>query len=138
MKVEIMKCGYRRLLVGLLSLSLAVVSAGALAETGLAAAGQVVDSYLTSLASGDTQRLVEVLDEGMKTRNRQLTLDPEYYGEFLRTHYAGVVMTVESMEARGAFVDARVRFDYPASSTTVITFVLVQIDGDWKIGDEVF
>ena len=111
---------------------------GVQAETDRAAAVEVMTGYLDSLASGDTSQLSALIDGTMKKRNRQLTLDPDYYGEYLRTHYSGVMMSVESIRDKGDLVEAEVRFDYPSAQSTTIIFVLSQVAGDWKVTDEIF
>ena len=116
---------------GLLVLSLLTSGISVQAEASQGAAVDVMSSYLESLATG-------LIGDAMKQSNRQLTLNPGYYGEFLRRHYAGVTMTVESIRDKGELVEARVRFDEPSSQTTTITFVLSQVEGTWKITDEIF
>ena len=111
---------------------------GAQAETDRSAAVQVMNHYLESLANGDAPQLSGLIDGAMKKRNRQLSLDPDYYGEFLRTHYSGVIMSVESIRDKGELVEAEVRFDYPTAKSTTIIFVLSQVAGEWKITDEMF
>jgi hypothetical protein len=108
------------------------------AQADQAAAAQVMNHYLESLANGDTQQLSGLIDGAMKKRNRQLSLDPDYYGEFLRSHYSGVSMSVESVREKGELVEAEVRFDYPTSKSTTIIFVLSEVNGEWKITDELF
>jgi len=128
----------RGLYGGLLAASLFLGCYSAQAETGQAAAVQVMNNYLESLANGDTQQLSGLIDGAMKKRNRQLSLDPDYYGGFLRSHYSGVMMSVESVRDKGELVEAEVRFDYPTSKSTTIIFVLSQVEGEWKITDEIF
>ena len=128
----------RGLYVGFLVASLFLGCYSAQAETGQAAAVQVMDNYLESLANGDTQQLSGLIDGAMKKRNRQLSLEPDYYGEFLRSHYSGVRMSVESARNRGEAVEVEVRFEYPTSKATTIIFVLSQVEGAWKITDEIF
>jgi hypothetical protein len=128
---------FRGLSGGLLVLSL-LSSISVHAEAGQGAALEVVNSYLESLATGDVPQINSLLGDTMKQSNRQLLLNPGYYGEFLRTHYAGVTMTVESVRDKGEVVEARVRFDYPTSQSTTNTFVLGQVEGAWKITDEIY
>ena len=111
---------------------------GAQAETDRAAAVQVMNDYLESLADGDAPQLSGLIDGAMKKRNRQLSLDPDYYGAYLRSHYSGVVMSIESTRDKGEVVEAEVRFDYPTAKSTTIIFVLSQVAGEWKITDEIF
>jgi len=99
---------------------------------------QVVNQYLSSLAAGNTQVLATLIDGRMKRKNRQLALDPASYGDFLRKHYSGVKMVVETITSRGDRVIARVRFDYPASDSSLIELVLTQVGGRWKITDEAY
>jgi hypothetical protein len=124
---------------GLLAVFLFVSGYSVQAETSQEiAASQVLNSYLESLANGDVQQLSGLVGSAMKKRNRQLSLDPDYYGEFLRAHYSGVVMLVESVTDKGETVEAKVRFDYPTSQSTAIIFVLSQAEGGWRITDEIF
>lgn len=125
-------------LFGGVLVALLVFGYAAQAETDRAAAVQVINTYLESLANGDAPRLSGLIDGAMKKRNRQLSLDPDYYGEFLRAHYSGVIMSVESIMDKGELVEAEVRFDYPTAQSTTIIFVLSQVAGEWKITDELF
>ncbi|MFQ5642231.1 MAG: hypothetical protein ACE5FQ_00880 [Thiogranum sp.] len=114
---------------------------GIIPSTGardLTAPAGVVNVYLDSLVNGDTQKLAELIDGRMKQNNRQLVLNPETYAQFLRRNYAGVQTTLESIGADGARVRARVRFDYPSGDSSVMEFLLTEIDGVWKITDEIY
>jgi predicted ester cyclase len=104
----------------------------------LSAPTQVVREYLSSLANGDTQKLVQLIDGRMKQSNRQLVLNPETYSQFLKTNYAGVQMTIEDVAPDGAGVRATVRFDYPSQDSSIIEFLLTETNGLWKITDEVY
>ena len=104
----------------------------------LAAPTQVVNEYLESLASGDTEKLVQLIDGRMKQNNKQLALNPQSYSQFLQTNYAGVQMTLEEIMPDGTGVRARVRFDYPSQDSMSIEFLLAETGGMWKIIDEEF
>jgi len=104
----------------------------------LAEPSRVMDNYLASLVSGDTQQLVTLIDGRMKRKSAHLVLNPETYSQFLKQHYAGVQTTVEDIVPDGDRVRARVRFDFPSTDSSVIEFVLTQLDGQWKITDEAF
>ncbi len=104
----------------------------------LTAPTQVVSDYLASLVKGDTQRLNALIDGSMKLKNRQLELNPDTYSQFLRDYYQGVQTTIEKISLDGAKITARVRFDRGTADSSVIEFVLTQVDGQWKITDEVF
>ena len=104
----------------------------------LAAPTQVVNEYLESLASGDTEKLVQLIDGRMKQNNKQLALNPQSYSQFLQTNYAGVQMTLEEIMPDGTGVRAKVRFDYPSQDSMSIEFLLAEIGGIWKIIDEEF
>jgi hypothetical protein len=140
--IEMKKSSCLKLLRGLyggfLVASLFLGCYSAQAETGQAAAVQVMNNYLESLANGDAQQLSGLIDGAMKKRSRQLSLEPDYYGEFLRSHYSGVRMSVESVRGKGELVEVEVRFEYPTSKATTIIFVLSQVEGAWKITDEIF
>ncbi len=105
----------------------------------LTAPTQVVNDYLLSLVNGDTQRLNALIDGPMRLKNRQLELNPGTYSQFLKDYYQGVQMTLEEIVPYGARIKARVRFDRgTAQDSSVIEFMLTQVDGQWKITDEVF
>lgn len=97
---------------------------------------QVVNEYLTSLVTGDTQKLIVLIDGKMKKSNKQLILNPDTYSQFLKAHYKGVRTIVENIVPDGEIVHARVRFEYSAEDSSVIELLLMQRDGQWKIIDE--
>ena len=104
----------------------------------LTAPTRVVNEYLSSLASGDTQKLLQLIDGRMKQNNKQLELNPEAYSNFLKTNYAGVQMTLEEIVPNGAGIRAKVRFDYPSQDSSIIEFFLTESNGLWKITDEAY
>lgn len=103
---------------------------------GAADPAQVVDQYLASLVTGNTRVLSTLIEGHVKRRNRQLNMDPDSYGAFLRKHYKGVKTTVEDISVKGEHVVARVRFDFPGSDVSVTELVLTRVDGRWKVTDE--
>lgn len=98
--------------------------------------GQVVEDYLGSLTSGDIEGILARIDGKMKSKNRALELSPETYSTFLQDHYAGVQTTLEELVPESDKIRARVRFDYPASDSSMIVFILTETDGQWKISNE--
>ncbi len=108
------------------------------AAQDVAGATQVMESYLAALVAGDTAQLATLIDGRMKQRNRQLELNPETYGAFLRRHYDGVRLTLEQVVAEGGKVRARVRFERPDQAATVIEFILERTGAGWKITDEIY
>jgi len=128
-----------RLVVGFV---MAVAVSGAVIPQSMAQdltePSRVMDSYLASLVSGDTQQLVTLIDGRMKRKSAHLVLNPETYSQFLKDHYAGVQATVEDIVPNGDRVRARVRFDFPPADSSVIEFTLTRLDGQWKITDETF
>lgn len=68
----------------------------------LTAQAQVVDDYLVSLVSGDTERLNMLIDGPMKEKNSQLVANADSYSGFLKEHYAGVRTSVEEIVPDGA------------------------------------
>lgn len=104
----------------------------------LSGAEKVVNDYLTALVNGDAAQLGTLIDGRLKARSPQLTSSPDTYSQFLRTHYAGVRTTLESVVPDGDKARARVRFDYPTQQSSVIEFILRPVDGQWKITDEVY
>ena len=97
---------------------------------------QVVNDYLDSLVSGDTQTLITLIDGRMKQKSNHLVLNPETYSQFLKQHYSGAQPVLEQIGPEGDKIKARVRFDYPTADSSVIEFILTQVDGQWKITDE--
>jgi hypothetical protein len=122
------------------ALTLAVLWVGAIIPQGwaqdLTAPAQVVDDYLASLVSGDTERLNRLIDGPMKAKNSHLVDNADSYSGFLKKHYAGVQTSVEEIIPDGVQTRARVRFDFPTQDSSVIEFILTQVDGQWKITDE--
>ena len=104
----------------------------------LTAQTQVMNDYLASLVNGDTQSLIALIDGRMKQKSRHLVLNPDTYSQFLKEHYAGVQTTLEQISPEGDKITARVRFDYPTADSSIIDFILSQVDGQWKITDEAF
>ena len=104
----------------------------------LTAQAQVVDDYLVSLVSGDTERLNMLIDGPMKQKNSHLVQNAYSYSGFLKNHYAGVQTTVEEIIPDGTRIRTRVRFDFRTQDSSVTEFILTQVDGQWKITDEVY
>ena len=103
----------------------------------LAAPTQAVNTYLTSLITGDTQQLIKLVGGRMKQRNQQLFLNPGSYSRFLKDYYAGTRAVLEEMVPDGNRLQARVRFEYPAQESAIIVFILTQTEGRWMITDEI-
>jgi hypothetical protein len=118
-----------------LVLSVGLIPPGLAQET--MTPSQVVDEYLASLVNGDTSQLLALIDGSMKRKNNQLELSSETYSEFLKEHYADVHTAVEEIIPVGSRMHARVRFDYPSDSS-IIEFVLTEVNGQWKITDEIY
>ena len=98
---------------------------------------EVVNSYLASLVAGDVGVLVSLIDGAKKRDNPQLTLEPEYYGQFLKDHYRGAVVSVEEISQDGDGWQARVRFDFPTSGSQTTTLILRLVGGEWKVTYEI-
>ena len=101
-----------------------------------ATAQQVMQAYLTGLSDGDVTTLSSLIGGAMKERSYRLLTQNAQYPQFLRTRYAGVVMTIEEITQEGQNYGAKVRFDYPSSDSHTSIFTLSVIDGQWKIVDE--
>jgi hypothetical protein len=119
----------------------ALIVCGLLMSNVDAAAGasepqQVMQTYLDSLAEGDTATLAGLVEGNMKERSYRLLTENPTYPDFLRSHYSDVVMTIEELTPVGPDYNARVRFDYPASDSSVSIFVLSPVSNEWKIVDE--
>ncbi len=131
-----LKC-IKSLIVGLsLSVLLGVAAPSQAQVVDLSDPAQVVNDYLVSLSKGDINGLLARIDGRMKRKNKALELSPESYSVFLQEHYAGVQTTVEEILPQSDRMRARVRFDYPASDSSVIEFILTQTAGQWKITNE--
>ena len=97
---------------------------------------EVIQAYLAALSNGDVATLSNLVGGRMKDKSyRSLTANPSY-SEFLRSHYAGVTMTVEEITQVGPNYEAIVRFNHPFATTTKMTFILQLVDGQWKVVDE--
>lgn len=97
---------------------------------------QVVNSYLASLVNGNAAQLASLIGGAKKRDNPQITLDPEYYGQFLQKHYRDAVATVEEMSPDGESWKARVRIDFPTGGSQTTTLIVRLVDGEWKVTDE--
>lgn len=131
--------GIRTWVVGL-ALALALWGAGiprGIAED-LTGPAQVMGDYLASLVNGDTQQLIALIDGPMKEKNSHLILNPDTYSQFLKKNYVGVQTIVERLTGNGDQVRVRVRFDYPSSESSAIEFILTEVEGQWKITDEIY
>ncbi len=104
--------------------------------SGTSTAQQVMQAYLTGLSNGDVTTLSGLIGGPLKDKSHRLLTQNTRYPQFLRTHYAGVVMTIEGMTQAGPNYEARVRFDYPSSDSSTSVFTLRVVDGQWKIVDE--
>ena len=69
---------------------------------GTATAQQVMQAYLTGLSGGDVTTLSGLIGGAMKERSYRLLTQNAQYPQFLRTRYAGVVMTIEEMTQEGS------------------------------------
>lgn len=98
----------------------------------------VVNEYLTSLVTGDTHKLIMLIDGKMKNNNKQLILNPETYSQFLKAHHEGVQTIVETLVPDGEIVHAYVHLEYSAEDSSLIELLLMQRDGEWKIIDELY
>jgi predicted ester cyclase len=125
-----------------IALTLAVLWVGAIIPQGwaqdLTVPAQVVDEYIASLVSGDTERLNSLIDGPMKAKNSHLVDNADSYSSFLKKHYSGVQTSVEEIIPDGAQVRARVRFDFPTHNSTPIELILTEVGGQWKITDEIY
>lgn len=96
----------------------------------------MVSDYVESLISGDIDQLNVLLGGTMKETHNQVFLYPDTYSPFLKERYANAQVTVEEIVPFGSGSHARVRFDYPGSESVVVVLILSQVDGQWKITDE--
>jgi len=121
---------------------LILMAAGGLSMLNVVVAGnttapqQTIQTYLDSLAQGDTIALASLIDGNMKARSYRLLTSNPAYSDSLRSRYSGVVMTIENLTPVGNNYKARVRFNYPASNPSISTFILSPVNGQWKIVDE--
>lgn len=126
-----------RLMIGCVLIGVAsIMPVGHGMASGTETPQQVMQAYLTGLSSGDVTTLSSLIDGAMKDRSYRLLTQNTQYPQFLRTHYAGVVMTIEEMTQEGPNYEAKVRFDYPSSDSSTSVFTLSVIDGQWKIVNE--
>lgn len=105
-------------------------------SSGYDEAEAVVNEYLDSLTKGDVSRLQELIAGPMKEKNLHILKNQEYYSSFLRTYYLGVITSIDHVFGTKETCYVRVRFEYPSSESTFLTFVLSLYSGAWKIMDE--
>jgi len=126
-----------RLIIGCWVLGMAAMApATDSMAAGAATAQQAMQSYLASLSAGDVATLSNLVGGTLKDRSYRVLTQNTEYPQFLRSHYAGVVMTIETMTPAGPNYEAKVRFDYPSSDSATRTFTLSVLDGQWKVIDE--
>jgi hypothetical protein len=95
----------------------------------------VVDSYLASLSAGDVTGIRAAIGGKQLRHTERRLANGEQYGAFLRNHYLGVQMAIDTIEALSDRYKVRVLF-YTASEPTAITFIVAQEKGAWLIIDE--
>ena len=126
-----------RLIVGCLLIGISsTMPVKAAMASGTATVQQVMQAYLMGLSDGDVTTLSGLIGGAMKERSYRLLTQNTQYPQFLRTRYAGVVMTIEAMTQEGSNFAAEVRFDYPSSDSRTSIFTLSTVNGQWKIIDE--
>ncbi len=126
----------RSVLGGVVLIACGLLMGNADAAGSNATPQEAIQTYLASLAQGDTATLAALVDGNMKARSYRLLTENPTYPDFLRAHYKGVRMTIETLTPSGEDYTARVRFDYPTSDSSSSDFVLRVINGQWKIVDE--
>jgi len=97
----------------------------------------VVYSYLNSLSSGDIDAIQGLIDGPMAKRTMRAFRNPDRYGNFLRKQYDQVSMTVVSITPVADIYHATVQFDYPSGNTSSYVLVVSNVNGLWKITDEI-
>ncbi len=125
-------------LLGLIMIATGFAIIPQVQATGLDEPAAVVQQYLDSLVSGDTRDLASLMDGRMLESNRHLVQKPDSYAIFLKKHYAGVQTHVEEITSVDGKQHARVRFDFPAQDASEIVLILDQLNGQWKIIDELY
>ena len=95
----------------------------------------VVDSYLSSISTGDVNGIRSVLGGRLLKRSERQLANSENYGAFLRKHYQGVQMAISTVEPSANQYMVRVIFYYNGESE-VVTFYVAGDTGDWRIVDE--
>jgi len=104
--------------------------------SGKSAAQAAMQAYLAALWNGSVTILSGLIDGPMKSTSSRLLTRNTQYPDYLRTYYAGVVMTIEDMTPAGPNYEAKVRFDYPSSGSITRIFTLSVVNGQWKIVHE--
>ncbi len=74
--------------------------------SGTSTAQQVMQAYLTGLSNGDVRLPAVLTAAPNKRKTRPLTQNTQY-PQFLRTHYAMFVMTIEAMTQAGPNYEAQ-------------------------------
>lgn len=95
----------------------------------------LVDTYLTSLSTGDLNGIRTTIGGSLLKRTERRLAEGEQYGNFLRNHYSGVQMVINSIETFSDHYKASVIF-YTAKGPATVNFIVKNNNGAWLIVDE--
>jgi hypothetical protein len=97
----------------------------------------VVYSYLNSLASGDVAAIEGLIDGPLAERTKGVFRNPDQYGNFLRQQYDQASMSVVSITPAANSYHAKIQIDYISGKTSSYVLVVSDVNGVWKITDEI-
>lgn len=110
----------------------------ALLAAGPASPDESVVQFFEASKNGDTARMKQLIAGSFYNQRKVLLEENTTYPDFLRKHYDGARLQINSMreDRRGWVVEVRIKF---ADGTVDSNKFLVQKDasGSWKIIDEV-
>lgn len=110
----------------------------ALLAAGPASPDESVVQFFEASKNGDTARMKQLITGSFYNQRKVLLEENTTYPDFLRKHYDGARLQINSMreDRRGWVVEVRIKF---ADGTVDSNKFLVQKDasGSWKIIDEV-
>ena len=114
-----------------------LAATGAASAQGAAAAQQAVDAYLQALSAGDVAAIGDLIGGDLRADSGHMFQDPAQYSAFLAERYDGVAMSVNALREDGDGYAADVTMQFPSGDSERFTFVLRNVEGQWKIVEEV-
>jgi len=96
----------------------------------------VVHSYFNSLTNGDVDAIKGLIDGSLEQRTMGVFRNPDRYGNFLRKQYYQVSMIVISITPVADIYHAEIQLNYPSGSTNSYMLEVSNVNGVWKITDE--
>ncbi len=95
-----------------------------------------VETYLSGLLNGDVAKLKSLVTPGFAGRLRHMDSNPDRYGEFLKSRYAGAAMNIVEIIGDAIPYKVRVSVVAPGGEQDYYTFLVEEVDGVWLIAGE--